>query len=121
MPGAGFKTLAKQWQKAFNDMVEVPYNFTRKMIVSFSRCMYVPTLIIDQADGSAPTSYISLALENEDDLRPQDISDIKHVAASMYGGQCLRCIDDHTLTRHDGQLVQTRLFPHNTRSSLRCC
>ncbi len=33
IPGAGFKTLAKQWKKAFDDMVQVPYAFTRKMMV----------------------------------------------------------------------------------------
>ncbi|KAF9050853.1 cytochrome P450 [Hymenopellis radicata] len=69
MPGAGFQTLAKQWKKAFDDMVEVPFAFTRKMM----------------ADGTAPVSYISSSLEHEEQLQPADIDDIKHVAASMYG------------------------------------
>ncbi|KAF8893737.1 cytochrome P450 [Mucidula mucida] len=69
IPGAGFKTLAKQWKKAFDDMVQVPYAFTRKMMV----------------DGSAPVSYVSSSMEHEETLTAADIDDIKHVAASMYG------------------------------------
>ncbi|KAF8898320.1 cytochrome P450 [Mucidula mucida] len=68
-PGAGFQTLAKEWKKAFDDMVDVPFAFTRKMM----------------ADGTAPVSYLSSSLEHEEKLQPADIDDIKHVAASMYG------------------------------------
>ncbi|KAF9050876.1 OrdA protein [Hymenopellis radicata] len=69
VPGAGFKTLATQWKKAFDDMVQVPYAFTRKMM----------------ANGSAPVSFVSSSMEHEETLTAADIDDIKHVAASMYG------------------------------------
>ncbi|KAF8872335.1 cytochrome P450 [Mucidula mucida] len=69
VPGAGFQILAKEWKKAFDDMVQVPYNFTRKMM----------------AEGTAPLSYISASMEHMESLTARDIDDIKHVAASMYG------------------------------------
>lgn len=56
MPGAGFKTLASQWQKAFDDMVEVPYNFTRKMMVCLSRPLFVP--VFNYRPGGRFSSHI---------------------------------------------------------------
>ncbi|KAF9050869.1 cytochrome P450 [Hymenopellis radicata] len=74
VPGAGYKILAKEWKKAFDDMVQVPYNFTRRMMAR----RYV-------AEGTAPRSYISSSMEHMESLTASDIDDIKHVAASMYG------------------------------------
>lgn len=32
-PGAGFHDLAAKWAKDFNDMVEVPFKFTKELMV----------------------------------------------------------------------------------------
>lgn len=39
-----------------------------------------------QSDGTAPTSFVTSSLEEENKLSADDIWDIKHTAASLYGG-----------------------------------
>ncbi|THU85007.1 cytochrome P450 [Dendrothele bispora CBS 962.96] len=68
-PGGGFHALAAKWAKGFNDMVEVPYSYAKQMI----------------ANGTAPVSFVSTSLEQEDKLTPEEVFEIKHVAASIYG------------------------------------
>ncbi|KAG7085837.1 hypothetical protein E1B28_003374 [Marasmius oreades] len=69
-PGGGFHALAAKWAQSFNDMVEVPYAHARDLM----------------HQGRAPSSFLTTALENEDKLSEEDIFQVKHAAASMYGG-----------------------------------
>ncbi|KAK0215676.1 cytochrome P450 [Armillaria fumosa] len=68
-PGAGFKRLAKKWAKVFNNVVEVPFAFTKGQMEA----------------GVAPPSFLSSALTDEEDLSSSELLDIKHTAASLYG------------------------------------
>ncbi|KAK1231056.1 hypothetical protein PQX77_005832 [Marasmius sp. AFHP31] len=68
-PGGGFHELASKWAKAFNDMVEVPYAYARNLM----------------HQGKAPISFLTTNLENEDQLTDEQIFEIKHTAASLYG------------------------------------
>ncbi|KAK7046001.1 hypothetical protein VNI00_006996 [Paramarasmius palmivorus] len=68
-PGGGFHELAEKWAKAFNDMVEVPYAHSRHLM----------------SLGKAPNSFVTSSLENEDKLSEEEIFEIKHTAASLYG------------------------------------
>ena len=43
-PGAGFQKLGREWKKAFDDMVDVPYSFTRKMMVRHS-CLLIDVVM----------------------------------------------------------------------------
>ncbi|KAK0435818.1 cytochrome P450 [Desarmillaria tabescens] len=68
-PGAGFKRLAKKWAKVFDNVVEVPFAFTKGQMDA----------------GIAPPSFLSSALTDEESLSPSELLDIKHTAASLYG------------------------------------
>ncbi|RDB29712.1 hypothetical protein Hypma_013789 [Hypsizygus marmoreus] len=70
LPGMGFLQTAREWAKATADMVEVPFAFTKKKMAS----------------GSAPPSFVANLMEEEDQLTPEQINDIKFAASSMYGG-----------------------------------
>ncbi|KAJ7593037.1 cytochrome P450 [Mycena floridula] len=63
-----FKKLAQKFRAAFDDMVQIPYTHALKLM----------------AEGKAPASFVSSALESEPDY-PDKISDISHCAASFYG------------------------------------
>lgn len=71
-PGAGFKKKAKQWRKYTMDMVEIPFQVTKRNI----------------ANGITASSFTSYCLDNMDPN--QDISYqeriIKETAATMYVG-----------------------------------
>ncbi|KAF8989842.1 OrdA protein, partial [Hymenopellis radicata] len=69
MPGAGFKRLAKEGRKLFDDVVDVPFAFTQAQMTA----------------GNAPPSFIANSLENEDELNASELLDIKHTATSLYG------------------------------------
>ncbi|KAF5338823.1 hypothetical protein D9758_012046 [Tetrapyrgos nigripes] len=77
-PGGGFHALAAKWAKAFNDMVEVPYSYAKEMI----------------ANGTAPVSFVSTSLEDEAKLTPEEIFEIKHTAASVYGAGADTTVSD---------------------------
>ncbi|KAG7446976.1 cytochrome P450 [Guyanagaster necrorhizus] len=68
-PGAGFKRLAKKWAEIFDNVIEVPYAFTKGQMDA----------------GIAPPSFLSSALADEEGLSPSKLLDIKHTAASLYG------------------------------------
>ncbi|KAE9406913.1 cytochrome P450 [Gymnopus androsaceus JB14] len=68
-PGAKFHELAAKWSKDFNDMVEVPFNFTKELM----------------GKGTAPVSFVSASLENEAEMSENEVFEIKHTAASIYG------------------------------------
>lgn len=70
IPGATFKKLARQWNVCLNSMVDKPYDLTKKQM----------------ADGVAPPSLVSNALENEASLTAQELHNIKWAAGSMYSG-----------------------------------
>ncbi|KAF9058629.1 cytochrome P450 [Rhodocollybia butyracea] len=67
-PGAGFRELATKWGKDFDAMVEAPFNFTRELM----------------RKGTAPVSFVSASLENEEKLTENEVFEIKHTAASIY-------------------------------------
>lgn len=69
LPGAGFKQLGRSFASAFNDMVDVPYTHTRKLMSS----------------GAAPFCFVSSTLDDENHITPDRIWDVRHCAASMYG------------------------------------
>lgn len=88
VPGAGFQTIAKEYRQAFNDMVELPFAFARQLIVRchrFEISFSSPSRF--KASDAAPYSFLSSTLQAEEKLSAQDIDNIKHTAASMYGGQ----------------------------------
>lgn len=58
MPGAGFKRTAKEWGAILEEMVDVPYNFTKQQM----------------AAGTAPSSFVSNLLEG----KKLSTNDIKH-------------------------------------------
>ncbi|KAF7330076.1 OrdA protein [Mycena kentingensis (nom. inval.)] len=67
---APFKRTARVWALATRNMVEAPYLFVRRQM----------------AAGTAPVSFVSSLLEDEDKLTEEDIRDIKYTASSLYGG-----------------------------------
>ncbi|KAK0477607.1 cytochrome P450 [Armillaria novae-zelandiae] len=90
LPGGGFKTLAREWAKAFDDMVDVPYNFAWQQILT----------------GTAPRSFVSVALENEEKITPEYIYEIKHTAGSLYGAGA-----DTTVSAQHGFFLAMILHP----------
>ncbi|KDR73253.1 hypothetical protein GALMADRAFT_251844 [Galerina marginata CBS 339.88] len=69
-PGSGFLKTAREWAKATDKMVEVPYNYAKQQI----------------AAGTAAPSFVSTTLENEASMSADEIRDLKFTASSMYGG-----------------------------------
>ncbi|KAF7297433.1 OrdA protein [Mycena indigotica] len=67
---APFKRKAKAWAIETKKMVESPYSYTRRQI----------------AAGTAPTSFVSRLLEDEQKLNDQELHDVKYTAGSFYGG-----------------------------------
>ncbi|KAJ7580221.1 cytochrome P450 [Mycena floridula] len=90
-PGAGFKKLADQFRQAFNDMVEKPYIYSKLLISS----------------GEARDSFVNRALENHGaTLTDNDVFNIKHTAASIYGGGA-----DTTVSSQHGFVLAMILHP----------
>ncbi|KAJ3719643.1 cytochrome P450 [Lentinula guzmanii] len=77
-PGAKFHELAAKWAKDFNDMIEIPFNFTRELM----------------SKGTAPVSFVSASLEHEDKLTENEIFEIKHTAASIYAAGADTTVSD---------------------------
>ncbi|KAK7042071.1 OrdA protein [Favolaschia claudopus] len=67
---APFKQTARVWARATKNMVDAPYSFVQKQI----------------SNGTAPVSFVSSLLEEEEKLSTEDIRDLKFTAASFYGG-----------------------------------
>ncbi|KAJ6562254.1 cytochrome P450 [Mycena capillaripes] len=67
---APFKQTARVWARATKHMVEAPYLFVRRQMSA----------------GTAPVSFVSSLLEDEEKLSEEDIHDIKYTAGSFYGG-----------------------------------
>ncbi|KAK6966993.1 cytochrome P450 [Favolaschia claudopus] len=67
---APFKQTARIWARETKDMVEAPYHFVRQQMTS----------------GTAPISFVSSLLKEEEKLSEEDLRDIKFTAASFYGG-----------------------------------
>ncbi|KAK6987768.1 OrdA protein [Favolaschia claudopus] len=61
---------ARIWARETKDMVEAPYHFVRQQMTS----------------GTAPISFVSSLLKEEEKLSEEDLRDIKFTAASFYGG-----------------------------------
>ncbi|KAK6995682.1 OrdA protein [Favolaschia claudopus] len=68
---APFKQTARIWARETKDMVEAPYHFVRQQMTS----------------GTAPISFVSSLLKEEEKLSEEDLRDIKFTAASFYGGK----------------------------------
>ncbi|KAJ3824541.1 cytochrome P450 [Lentinula raphanica] len=77
-PGAKFHELAAKWAQDFNDMIEVPFNFTREMM----------------RKGTAPVSFVSSSLEHEEKLTDNEVFEIKHTAASIYAAGADTTVSD---------------------------
>ncbi|KAF7967529.1 hypothetical protein HWV62_33982 [Athelia sp. TMB] len=90
VPGATFKKLARQWNVCLNSMVDKPYDLTKKQM----------------ADGVAPPSLVSNALENEASLTAQELHNIKWAAGSMYSGGA-----DTTVSAIYSMFLAMTLFP----------
>jgi hypothetical protein len=41
VPGAGFQRIAKEWSNTLNDMVDMPYNFTKQQMVRIATQFYL--------------------------------------------------------------------------------
>ncbi|KAJ7164529.1 cytochrome P450 [Mycena filopes] len=67
---APFKQTARVWARATKNMVEAPYLFVQRQM----------------AAGTAPISFVSSLLEDEEKLSEEEIRDVKHTASSLYGG-----------------------------------
>ncbi|KAJ3755986.1 cytochrome P450 [Lentinula raphanica] len=80
-PGAKFHELAAKWAQDFNDMIEVPFNFTREMMASI-------------LGGTAPVSFVSSSLEHEEKLTDNEVFEIKHTAASIYAAGADTTVSD---------------------------
>ncbi|KAK6981371.1 OrdA protein [Favolaschia claudopus] len=61
---------ARIWARETKHMVEAPYHFVRQQMTS----------------GTAPISFVSSLLKEEEKLSEEDLRDIKFTAASFYGG-----------------------------------
>ncbi|KAH8829262.1 cytochrome P450 [Flagelloscypha sp. PMI_526] len=71
LPSGGFKAAAREYAQAFDEMMDVPFNFALKEI----------------AQGRAPLCFISnMMAEDGMESSPDKIFNIKHAAGSMYGG-----------------------------------
>lgn len=85
LPGGGFKTLAREWAKAFDDMVDVPYNFAWQQIVRFTlhgELLKIHPSIVN--GNSTPLFCVSRTRE-----RREDYSGI-HIRNQAYCGISLR-------------------------------
>ncbi|KAJ7142696.1 cytochrome P450 [Mycena epipterygia] len=67
---APFKRTARTWALATKNMVEAPYLFVRRQM----------------ATGTAPISFVSSLLEDEEKMGNDEIRDVKYTASSLYGG-----------------------------------
>ncbi|KAJ7092120.1 cytochrome P450 [Mycena crocata] len=67
---APFKRTARVWARATKNMVEAPYLFVRRQMTA----------------GTAPVSFVSSLLEDEEKLSEEEVRDIKYTASSLYGG-----------------------------------
>ena len=70
MPGAGFKRTAKEWKGTLEEMVDMPYNFTKQQM----------------AAGTASSSFVSNLLEGRMPSA-DEVFNIKWSAASLYSGK----------------------------------
>ncbi|KAJ3746174.1 cytochrome P450 [Lentinula detonsa] len=68
-PGASFKKTAKEWSSTLNEMVDLPYDYVKKQIVS----------------GTAEPSYVSKLVEGQSLTAEQEF-EIKWSSASLYSG-----------------------------------
>ncbi|KAJ3709804.1 cytochrome P450 [Lentinula guzmanii] len=66
-PGASFKKTAKEWSSTLNEMVDLPYDYVKKQIVS----------------GTAEPSYVSKLVEGQSLTAEQEF-EIKWSSASLY-------------------------------------
>jgi hypothetical protein len=69
VPGAGFQRTAKEWSNTLNEMVDMPFNFTKQQM----------------AAGIASPSFTSNLLEGKM-LSAEEEFNIKWSAASLYSG-----------------------------------
>ncbi|KAJ6465391.1 cytochrome P450 [Mycena sanguinolenta] len=67
---APFKQTARAWARATKNMVEAPYLLVRRQMDA----------------GTAPVSFVSSLLEDEEKLNDEDVRNIRYTAASLYGG-----------------------------------
>jgi len=67
---APFKRTARIWAEATRQMVEEPYLFVRRQMTA----------------GTAPMSFVSSLLENEEKISDEEVRDVKYTASSLYGG-----------------------------------
>ncbi|KAJ7088056.1 cytochrome P450 [Mycena belliarum] len=67
---APFKRTGRRWAVGTKAMVEAPYLFTQRQMSA----------------GIAPGSFVSSLLDHEEKLTQEEMDDIKHTAASLYGG-----------------------------------
>ncbi|KAJ7238122.1 cytochrome P450 [Mycena haematopus] len=67
---APFKQTARAWARATKNMVEAPYQLVRRQMDA----------------GTAPVSFVSSLLEDEEKLSDEDVRNIRYTAASLYGG-----------------------------------
>ncbi|KAJ7445544.1 cytochrome P450 [Mycena galericulata] len=67
---APFKRTARVWARATRQMVEEPYLFVRRQMTV----------------GTAPISFVSSLLENEEKMSEEEVRDVKYTASSLYGG-----------------------------------
>ncbi|KAJ3978425.1 cytochrome P450, partial [Lentinula detonsa] len=68
-PGASFKKTAKEWSSTLKEMVDLPYDYVKKQIVS----------------GTAEPSYVSKLVEGQSLTAEQEF-EIKWSSASLYSG-----------------------------------
>ncbi|KAJ6609072.1 cytochrome P450 [Mycena sp. CBHHK59/15] len=67
---APFKRTARIWARATKSMIEAPYLFVRRQMDA----------------GTAPVSFVSSLLEEEERMSTEDVQDVKYTASSLYGG-----------------------------------
>jgi cytochrome P450 len=89
VPGAGFQRIAKEWSDTLNDMVDMPYNFTKQQMGA----------------GIAPPSFTSNLLETSA-LGEKEEFNIKWSAASLYSGGA-----DTTVSAIYSLFLALTLFP----------
>ncbi|KAH0579388.1 hypothetical protein H2248_003528 [Termitomyces sp. 'cryptogamus'] len=90
LPGMGFLALAREWAKATQNMIEVPFNYTKQQLAS----------------GVSRSSFVSENLENEKSMSQEDILEVKLAASSMYGGGA-----DTTVSAQYAFFLAMVLFP----------
>ncbi|KII84162.1 hypothetical protein PLICRDRAFT_46528 [Plicaturopsis crispa FD-325 SS-3] len=96
VPGAGFKRKAREWYAAMMDMVERPYGYTKEQM----------------SQGTAPVSFVSSLLDEEDKMTPEQIDDIKYTASSLYGAGA-----DTTVSAMYAFFLAMTLFPEVQRKA----